>query len=504
MEQGLSQLREQVGRITDLGRSRALMAWDERTQMPPGGAAARAEMEATLARLRHELLASPKLGQTLERLTGWAGEEPYESDGASLVRVTRREWERAQRVPADLRAEIARTTSIAEHAWVEARERSDFAWFLPHLERVIELRRRYVECFEPLEHPYDALLDDYEPGMTTAELRPVLEDLREGIRPLVARIAERDDAVDDSCLYGDFPLDGQRELGRRLLELLPLDPGAWRLDETVHPFMTGIGISDLRITTRYDPAYVGTCVWSVIHEAGHAMYQNGIAPELERSPLCRSVSLGFDESQSRMWENWVARGRPFLAYLLPTLTATFAAAFDGIDAEGLYRAANRVRPSLIRVEADEVTYNLHIALRFELEVEIFEGRLEPRDLPDAWNAKVAEYLGIEVPDDANGVLQDVHWAAGSFGYFPTYSLGNVIAGQVWELVGADIPDLHEQLERGELEPLRDWLRDHIYRHGGKLEPSEMIRKLTGGPLDVGPVVRQLEAKFGEIYGLEPA
>jgi carboxypeptidase Taq len=502
MERELAELRARVAEISDLGRSRALAAWDERTKMPPRGAPARAEMGATLARLRHERLASNELGALLDRLRPWAQEQPYDSFEASLVRVTRREWDRAHRVPAELRAEIVRDSSIAERAWIEAREHSDFAAFLPHLERVIELERRYVECYEPLEHPYDALLDDFEPGMTTAKLRPVLEALREGLRPLVARIAAAGDAVDDSSLHGDFPLERQRRLGRDLLSALPLEPDAWRLDETVHPFATGIAVSDLRITTRYDPEYVGTCVWSVIHEAGHAMYQNGLGVELERTPLCRSVSLGFDESQSRMWENWVGRGRAFLSHLHPTLAATFPEHFDGVDPDGLYRAANRVQPSLIRVEADEVTYNLHIILRFELELELFEGAIEPRDLPDAWNQRMGDYLGIEVPDDANGVLQDVHWAASSFGYFPTYSLGNVIAGQIWELVRSELVDLDDQLARGELTPLRDWLRDRLYRHGGKLQPADMIQRLTGGPLDTAPLLRQLEAKFGEIYGLD--
>jgi carboxypeptidase Taq len=499
----LEQLRQRVGEIGDLGRARALLAWDERTQMPAGGAGARAEQVATLTRLRHERLASPELGRLLDELRPWAEEQPYDSDDASLIRVTRREWEKARVVPAELRAELSRVTSIAERAWVEHRVRSDFAGFLPHLERIVELQRRYVACFEPLDHPYDALLDDFEPGMMTADLRPVLERLRDGLRPLVARIAERPGAVDDSCLYGEFPVEAQFALAHELLELLPLEANAWRLDETVHPFAVGIAISDVRITTRFDPSYVGACLWAVIHEAGHGLYQNGIARELERTPLCRSVSLGFDESQSRMWENWIGRGRPFLSHIHPRLHELFPDRFDGVDPEGLYRASNRVEPSLIRMEADEVTYNLHIILRFELELEIFEGQLELRDLPEAWNRRMHDYLGIEVPDNARGVLQDVHWADGSFGYFPTYSLGNVIAGQVWQAANEELPDLGRMIAVGELFPLRDWLRERIYRHGGKLEPKEMIQRVVGGPLDTGPLLEQLEAKFGEIYGLEP-
>jgi carboxypeptidase Taq len=500
----LDEVRERVAEITDLGRARALLAWDERTQMPAAGAPVRAEHIATLTRLRHERLCSDELWRLLDAARSDVAEEPYESFDASLIRVTQRIAEKARRVPADLRAELSRTESIAEQAWVEARERSDFPAFLPHLERVVELRRRYVECFAPYDHPYDPLLDDFEPGMTTAELRPVLERLREGLQPLLAEIAASDVELDSSCLYGEFDRDRQYELAKRVLGTMPLQEDAWRLDETVHPFATGIAISDLRITTRSDPAYVGTSLWAVIHEGGHSLYQNGLAPEFERTSLCRSSSLGFDESQSRMWENWVGRGRPFLRFLHPIVTEIFPERFEGVDAEGLYRAANTVAPSLIRVEADEVTYNLHIALRFELEVEIFEGSLELADLPTAWNERMERYLGVEVPDDAHGVLQDVHWPSGSFGYFPTYSLGNIIAGQLWDLARAELPGLDGQLERGETQPLGELMRERLYRQGGKFEPKEMIDRIVGGPLDSEPLLRQLREKYGELYALEGA
>jgi carboxypeptidase Taq len=500
----LDEVRERVAEITDLGRARALLAWDERTQMPAAGAPVRAEHIATLTRLRHERLCSDELWRLLDAARSDVAEEPYESFDASLIRVTQRIAEKARRVPADLRAELSRTESIAEQAWVEARERSDFPAFLPHLERVVELRRRYVECFAPYDHPYDPLLDDFEPGMTTAELRPVLERLREGLQPLLAEIAASDVELDSSCLYGEFDRDRQYELAKRVLGTMPLQEDAWRLDETVHPFATGIAISDLRITTRSDPAYVGTSLWAVIHEGGHSLYQNGLAPEFERTSLCRSSSLGFDESQSRMWENWVGRGRPFLRFLHPIVTEIFPERFEGVDAEGLYRAANAVAPSLIRVEADEVTYNLHIALRFELEVAIFEGSLELADLPTAWNERMERYLGVEVPDDAHGVLQDVHWPSGSFGYFPTYSLGNIIAGQLWDLARAELPGLDGQLERGETRPLGELMRERLYRQGGKFEPKEMIERIVGGPLDSEPLQRQLREKYGELYELEGA
>jgi carboxypeptidase Taq len=497
----LDDLRMLCAEISDLGRARALLAWDERTQMPPGGARIRSEQLATLTRLRHKRLASDELGRLLDATRLEVEGLETDSFEASLVRVTAREWEKARRVPVELRGEIARVASVAERAWEAARGASDFGAFLPHLERVVDLKRRYIECFD-FDHPYDPLLDDFEPGMKTAEVRPLLNRLRDGLHPLVASIGERDGAVDDSCLHGDFPLEAQRRLASRVLAGLPLADDSWRLDPAVHPFATGIAISDLRITTRFDPAYIGAALWAVIHEGGHAIYQSGIDPRLERTPLCRSASLGFDESQSRMWENWIGRGRGYLALIRPLLAELFPERFAGITDSALYRAANRARPTLIRMEADEVTYNLHIALRFELELWIFERRLELAELPEAWNELTRDYLGLEVPDAARGVLQDVHWAAGSFGYFPTYALGNVIAGQLWVTMDADLGDLSERIAAGELSVLRDWLSERVHRHGGKLLPAELIERACGGSLDPEPLLRQLREKFAEIYGIE--
>ncbi|MGI9020764.1 MAG: carboxypeptidase M32 [Solirubrobacterales bacterium] len=496
----LEQVRERFATLSDLGRAGALLAWDERTKMPKAGGEARAEQLATLARLGHELLIDDELAALLESAAAEVAGRPEDSDDASLVRVGQRITAKARRVPSDLRAELTRTASRGEQAWVEAREASDFAAFLPHLERNIELTRSYIECFAPYEHPYDPLLDDYEPGMRTADLEPVLAALRDGLRPLLDRLATAT-APDASCLHGDFPLEGQRELGERVLAALPIPAQERRLDETVHPFAVAIAPTDLRITTRYEPTYVGTALWAVMHEAGHAMYENGIPAELARSPLGHGLSLGFHESQSRLWENWVGRSRGYLAHLLPMLREVLPGAFEKVSADELYRAANRVDPSLIRVEADEATYNLHIILRFELEVGIFTGEIAPADLPEAWNTRMRELLGVEVPDDAHGVLQDVHWAGGAFGYFPTYSLGNVIAGQLWDLATAELPELDAQIAAGELAPLREWLRERLHRHGAKFEPAAMIERLTGGPLDAEPLLRQLEARYGAIYGL---
>ncbi|UJA20755.1 carboxypeptidase M32 [Thermoleophilia bacterium SCSIO 60948] len=500
MDERLGELRDLLGEISDLGRARALLAWDERTGMPPGGAPARAEQLATLTRVRHERLTAPRLGELLAELAEPAAELDPDGFEASLVRVATRENAKASRVPAELRARIARTSSLAETAWERAREAGDWASFRPHLERVVDLRREYAACFAPSEHPYDPLLDDFEPGMRTAELIPVLDRLRAGTIELLERIEASPIELDVSPLRGEFAVEAQWRVARRVAATMPIAPSDWRLDETVHPFLTSISPHDVRVTTRLEPDALPTSVWALIHEFGHGMYSNRLSPELERSPLARSVSLGFDESQSRMWENLVGRSRGFCAHLAPILAAEFPDRLGGLDGESLYRAANRVARTPIRMDADEVTYNLHIALRFELEVALFGGELEVADLPEAWRERSVAILGVEPRDDAEGVLQDVHWAAGSFGYFPTYSLGNVIGAQLWErIVVPELGDPEAMFARGELEPLRELMAERLYRHGGKHLPGEMIRRLTGGPLDPEPLLRALGHKFGSLY-----
>jgi carboxypeptidase Taq len=492
-----TELKSRLAEIHDLSRAEELLTWDERTMMPPHGAAVRAEQLATLARLKHDKATADELGRLLDELTTYGEAHPHDSDEASLVRVARRDFEKARRVPAELRAEIARAESLGAHAWREARSKSDFELVRPYLARHLDLKLRYIDCFPNADHAYDPLLDDYEPGMKTTEAAAVLEELKIGLVPLSAAIAERADAVDDSLLHGDFPVERQRELADALIALLSLDGDSFRVDEAVHPFLSAIGRRDVRITTRYLPDYIAAGVFALLHEFGHGVYEHGIDPALERTPLCRGVSLGVHESQSRLWENMVGRSRAFMGWLAPAL----AKQFGSFDPDALYRAVNKVQPSLIRVEADEVTYNLHVIMRFELEQELIEGKLSLTDLPEAWNARVEQYLGLAVPDDAHGVLQDVHWAEGAFGYFPTYSLGNVIAGQIWAVVRDAIPDIDEQIERGEFGPLAGWLREHLYRHGRKFTPVETLERAVGGPIDVQPYLGYLQAKFGQIYDL---
>jgi carboxypeptidase Taq len=496
--QAYEELKTRLAEIQDLERAQSLLNWDERTFMPAGGAAARAEQVATLERLRHELLALDEVARLLDALRSWEEGLSADSDEATLVRLARRDHEKARRVPPELKADMARAASQGQRAWRAARADADFASFLPYLERNLELKLRYAGHFD-VDHPYDALLDDFEPGVATAEVERILDELKVPLLPLIDRIAERSGAVDDSCLHGHFPVERQRELSLELAEGLPLPDGAWRLDETAHPFASAPAIGDVRITTRYDESYIGTSIFATLHEFGHAVYDNGVDRAFERTPLAQTVSHSLHESQSRLWENMVGRCLAFWRRFYPRLQTAFPDQLGGVELERFHRAINRVQPSLIRIEADELTYNLHVVLRFELELELVERRLLPRDLPEAWNARVERYLGLEVPDDAHGVLQDVHWSEGSFGYFPTYAIGNVIAGQVWSALRGELPDLEEQLARGELEQLRDWLRERIYRHGRRWGMAETVERATGAPIDVAPYVAYLEEKTGAIY-----
>lgn len=506
MSGAVQELRQRLAEIDDLSQAAGLLGWDQQTMMPTRAAPQRAEQLGTLSALIHERLTDPAIGRLLdraEREQQRRGATDGDDVDAALVRVVRRDWEKARRVPAELARELARAAALGHQAWVQARERSDFAAFLPALERNVELKRRYVELFDGdgFAEPYDVLLDDYEEGMTAAEVTALFARLRTELVPLIARIAERADAVDAAPLHGDFDPARQAVVVRRVLERLGWTPDAWRLDEAAHPFAASFGVGDVRLTTRYDRTFIGTALYGAIHEMGHGLYEAGVDPALARTPLGGGVSLGVHESQSRLWENVVGRGRPFAGFLLGELRRAFPEAFGDVDADAFYRAVNRVEPSLIRVEADEATYNLHIILRFELERAMIDGTLRLADLPEAWNARMRDDLGVEVPDDARGVLQDVHWAAGEIGYFSTYALGNLIAAQLWRRARADLPDLDAALAAGEADDLRAWLATNVHRHGRTLPPGALVRRVVGGPIAVEPFVDYLRAKLVPLYGL---
>ena len=474
-----------LAEIADLERMAMLLAWDQEVCMPPAGAEARGELRATLGRLAHERFTDERVGALLETAV------PREEVEADIVRVARRDFDKARRVPGELVAEMARAGVAARTIWLQARETNDFHLFAPYLEHNLELRRRYSACFPEAEHPYDPLVDDYEPGMRTAELRDALERLRDGLVALVAAAPEVDDALLRS---GPFPEAGQRALVTTVLRAIGVDDGQWRLDEAAHPFQATIASSDVRLTTRYDEADLDS-LYSALHEFGHGLYEHQVDPALGRTPLGAGASSAWHESQSRLWENMVGRSPGFWRWCFPHAQAALPERFAGATWEEVQRAASAVRPSLIRVSADEVTYGLHIVLRFELELALIEGGLAVADLPAAWNERTHAYLGLDVPDDAHGVLQDVHWAEGVFGYFPTYALGNVIAGQVWARITADLPDIDERFAAGEFAPLREWLAEHVHRFGRRYPATELLERVVGDGLDPAPYLAYLEAKI---------
>ncbi len=499
MPDKLTRLRTRLAEITDIRNAAHLLEWDQQTMMPPDGAQARAEALATIQRIHHELLVSADTGKLLDEAAVELDGADSDSDDARLVRVTRRRWDKARRVPVELAADLARAASVGHHAWIKARADSDFAAFAPYLEHNLELARRYVDCFDGFDQAYDVLLDDFEPGMKTAEVARLFAELKSELVPLIASVAER--AVDASVLHGSFPIERQRRLVADVVALMGFNREGWRIDDAVHPFATSFSSRDVRITTRWDDSFLPSALFSAMHECGHGLYEAGIADSLQRSPLGHGESLGLHESQSRMWENMVGRGKPFSDVLAPMIADVFE---TQVDSETLYRAVNRVERSPIRVEADEATYGLHVVLRFELEQELIEGRLPVNDLPEAWNSRMKEYLGLDVPSDALGVLQDVHWASGLIGYFPTYALGNLIAGQLWERAREDVGDLEAAIAIGELSPLREWLRENVHRHGAKFSTDELLQRVVGAPIRVEPFVSYLKRKLGDVYGIELA
>ncbi len=489
MDADLRALRERLAEISDLGRTVGVLAWDQKVTMPPGGHAARAEAMATVGRIAHERFVDAEIGNLLERLRPLEESLEYDSDDASLIRVTRRDWEKQRRVPTELRTEMIRSAALGNRVWIEARATNDFAAFLPALQRNLDLKRRYVECFEWDDSPYTPLLDDFEPLMKTSEVAEVFAT----IRPVLSELVKEAPHVDASFLEVDYPVDEQKAFYERILSTIGLEEGSYRLDPTVHPFCTSFSRRDVRMTTRFESGLDG--LWSTMHEAGHGHYAHGIAASLERTPLAGSPSLGLNESQSRTWENLVGRSRPFWLHWFEPLQAAFPEQLAGVDLDRFLEAVNRAEPGLIRVEADETTYSLHIILRFELEQRLIEGSLDPKDLPEAWNAGMADFLGVEVPDDARGVLQDIHWSQGGIGYFPTYALGNVISLQIWSAVREALPDLDAQMEEGELLELAAWLRDNLYSLGRKLTPKETIERITGtAAIDPQPYLAYLRDK----------
>lgn len=500
MQSKLAQLKNLLAEVADLNGAASLLGWDQQTYMPPGGAEGRGYQMATIESLAHSKFTSPEVGLLLEELGPYAESLEPDSNDACLVKVTARHYAKQTRVPAEMVATFARTTAMAQQAWQQARGENSFALFQPHLEKVIELRQQYASLFQPFEHIYDPLLDDFEPGLKTTDVQAIFSTLLPQQVALIRRIASQP-ALSDELVHQQFDPQRQWDFGVEVISRFGYDWQRGRQDKSAHPFTQGFGINDVRITTRVYPDFLNPALFGTMHEAGHALYEQGVDQSLARTPLASGASLALHESQSRMWENYVGRSLPFWQYFYPRLQQVFPTQFGAVDLETFYKAINRVQPSLIRVEADEATYNLHIMLRLELEIALLEGSLAVKDLPQAWNDRMQEYLGITPPNDAQGVLQDIHWSIGLVGYFPTYALGNLVAAQLWERINRDIPDLDDQFRQGEFSGLLSWLRKNIHRHGAKYEPQVLIQQVTGSKIDPAPYLRYLEAKYGQVYAL---
>lgn len=497
-----AQLLDLAREVALLESTAAVLQWDQETMMPPRGVEHRARQLALLARLVHEKATAPAFADALARCER---DPDAAADGvaAANVRELRRAHDRITKVPAALVTELAETTSLAQHAWAEARQASDFARFRPWLEKIVALQRRRADCLGwPADgEPFDALLEDYEPRMTARELHAIFTPLRARLTALLGDLQDNGTPPDARFLEVRIPIEAQEALVREVVAALGFDFERGRLDRSTHPFSTGFHSTDVRITTRFRDDNVLDALGSTMHEAGHGMYEQGLLPEHAGTPLGAAVSLGIHESQSRLWENQVGRSRAFWTWCQPVLQRCCGAAARGFTADELFGAANLVTPDFIRVEADEVTYHLHIMVRFRIELALLRGDLAPRDVPGEWNRLYHEFLGLRVPDDRRGCLQDVHWSCGMLGYFPTYTLGDLYAAQLFGAARRTLPDLEGQLARGELAPLKKWLNDEVHAHGQRYPAAELCRRATGESLSAAPFLDYLEAKSRSVYRL---
>jgi carboxypeptidase Taq len=500
-QKALQELRERLAEVAALNHANAVLEWDQATYMPAKGADARGEAIALLTELEHERFTDPAVGRLLDGLQSWAESMPYDDDDAALVRVTRREYERATRIPAAFAAEMAEHQSESYQAWTEARPANDFSRVRDHLERTLEQSLRYADYFPGYDHPADPLIDDADYGMKARSVRELFDTLQQALTPLVAAITEQAEA-DDAPLHRTFPIPLQKSFGEAVIKDFGYDFARGRQDLTIHPFATRFSTDDVRITTRFEEEDLGDGLFSTLHESGHAMYELGINPAFDRTPLGDGTSAGVHESQSRTWENLVGRSRGFWEHYYPKLQAHFPGKLDDVSLDQFYRAINKVQRSFIRVDADEVTYNLHVIIRFGLELDMLEGKVAIRDLPEAWNARYQEALGITPPDDRMGVLQDVHWYAAPIGgVFQGYTLGNIMSATFYNAALAAHPEIPDQVRQGQFATLHGWLRDNIYQHGSKYTADDLVQRISGAPLSIDPYLAYLRGKYGTLYNL---
>lgn len=491
---------EHVRQAALLSSIDSALGWDERTMLPAAAGDYRAEQISFLAGLVHDRWIDAKFGAALEALAA-DGSLPPEGDAAVTVRLLKRQRDKQVKLPKALVEELSRLSVVGQQTWVEARRADDFSRFAPVLSRTVELKREQADALGHGGCRYDALLDDYEPYALTADVAAALTGLREELVPLVAAVKNSGRSPGTDILSRPYPAAAQEQFARQAAERIGFDFQRGRLDVTAHPFCTTLGPHDCRITTRYDERDFANAFFGVLHEAGHGLYEQGLPAEHFGFPLGEAASLGVHESQSRLWENFVGRSRAYWQGQYPAAQRAFPAALGDVSLDRFYAAVNDVRPSLIRTESDEATYNLHICVRFELEQALLDDRLTVADLPAAWNEKYQSYVGVSPPNDADGVLQDVHWSAGLFGYFPTYTLGNLAAAQFFDQASADLGELPGQIARGEFRPLLDWLRTNIHRHGRRYPAADLVRRVTGQPLGHASLMKYLRAKLSALYGL---
>ena len=501
MKNSFSAFEQKLNDIAQLKSALAVLNWDKDVVMPPKGSGPRAAMLGYLAGELHEKVLATEFRDMLRDAKAAADANELSPGDRAIVREVWRDVSREEKLPVEFVKELTQVTSEAYHVWMDARTKKDFRLFAPHLTKIVELKRREAALVGFAQSPYDALVDTFEPYATTEEIAAALGDLRNFLAPFLVKIKNSKAKVSRDAIAGDFDIEKQKAFCTRAAKQIGYDFDAGRLDVSAHPFSTSFHPLDARITTRYNRSEFMQSIGGVIHETGHALYEQGLPAAHFGTPLAEAVSLGIHESQSRLWENLVGKSRAFWTYFYPMLQEEFPAPLRNVSLETFYRAINTVKPSLIRVEADEVTYNLHIILRFEIEVALVDGKIAVEELPRIWNAKVKEFLGLDVPDDSLGVLQDVHWSGGMIGYFPTYSLGNLYSAQFFAAAKRDIPFLDDEMTRGEFGNLLKWLREKIHVHGKFYSAQELAKNATGGKLNSKYFADYISKKYGEIYEL---
>ena len=501
MNETYTQFKEYMGQIWDLSKAQSVLGWDRQTKMPPQGVDARTRQSSTLSKLIHDLSTSDELGRYLDELVPLLPELDFASEEASLIRLAQREYQKLTAVPVELVVAQALASGEANVAWIKARQENDFNSYIPHLERMFELAIEYASCFPDVGNPYDALLDRFEPGMTVDLVSRIFNEVKTPQSELIKAISDSGVEIDDRILHQHFPSSEQLEAALEAAQILGYDLDRGRLDLTTHPFATSFSVNDVRITTRVNENFLNSCLFATMHESGHALYELGISQALEGLPLARGTSSSVHESQSRLFENLIGRSHSFSQYLVPMLKRHFPGQLDSADAETFYRAVNKVQPSFIRVEADEVSYNLHIILRYEIELGVLNGDILIKELPEAWNEKFRTYMGIIPPTDTEGVLQDVHWSWGLIGHFTSYALGNIIASLWWSRLEEDIPNSEQLMSQGNIIPIREWLVENVQKYGKTYLPAELIQRVTGGLIDTGPYLEYLSSKYRALYHL---